>query len=155
MTQERSLPVTENPFTTEFKSTVADGVSPILSLLLYICSATKDIRDSAGGLRQPRNPRLKKVKGGMKMFPAEKPTIWETGYRMGAAFAKAKSSTETGESRPHGGPVPHIRRAHWHSFWHGPKSEPEKRSIEVKWLPPIPVGVGDFEDMIPTIRLVK
>ena len=74
---------------------------------------------------------------------------------MGAALARAKASIETGESRTHSGPAPHIRRAHWHSFWQGPKSEPEKRSIEVKWLPPIPIGVENLGEMIPTIRLVK
>ena len=155
MMREKALPAEKNLFTIEFKRTAPEGVSPLISFLLYICSATKDMKDSAGSLKQPRNPMPKKVKGGTEIFQPDRPTIWETGYRMGEALARAKTSIGIGESRPHVGPAPHIKRAHWHSFWQGPKSEQGKRSIEVKWLPPMPVGVGDLGDMIPTIRLVK
>ena len=155
MMQEHSLPTQRNPFTKEFKANMARSCSNLVSVLLYICSATQDMRDAGGSLRQPKNPRPKKIKGGMKIFPAEKPTLWETGYRMGAALTKAKASASTGESMPHGSPAPHIRRAHWHSFWQGPKSEPDRRTITVKWLPPLPVAVGDMGEVIPTIRIVK
>jgi hypothetical protein len=34
----------------------------------------------------------------------------------------------------------HIRRAHWHGYWTGPKKEPEKRKFKLLWLHPILVG---------------
>ena len=51
---------------------------------------------------------------------------------------------------------PHYRRAHWHSFWRGPRSKPEEREITVKWIPPIPVNLGDVdEDLVPVVRKVS
>lgn len=41
------------------------------------------------------------------------------------------------------------------TFWTGPMSEPEKRKLVVKWLPPIPVGFKFGDDIIPTIKIVK
>jgi len=155
MMREHALPRAGNPSTGEITNEASPLVSPLVSALLYICSAANDMREASGSLRQPKKPRPKKVKGGLKMFPPNKTIIWETGYRMGAALSRARESTGARESSPHGSPAPHIRRAHWHSFWTGPKNEPDKRLITVKWLPPIPVGVGDLGEVIPTIRIVK
>ena len=58
----------------------------------------------------------------------------------------------TGQPGGHASPRPHIRRAHWHSYWVGQKSQPEARSVVLKWLPPIPVNVLDTEDLTPTAR---
>ena len=63
MTQGYPALVEKNSFTPEFKRTMAERVSPLISLLLYICSATEDMRDSAGGLRRSKNPTPKRVKG--------------------------------------------------------------------------------------------
>ena len=42
-------------------------------------------------------------------------------------------------------PRAHIRRAHWHRFWTGPRDG--ERTPRVKWLPPIPVNVDDLDAM--------
>ena len=52
----------------------------------------------------------------------------------------------------HASPRPHIRRAHWHSFWVGKKDQPDARSVTLKWLPPIPVNVPGVEDLTTTVR---
>jgi hypothetical protein len=54
-------------------------------------------------------------------------------------------------------PVPHVRRAHWHSYWTGPRKEPKKRELIVKWMPPVPVGftLEEVERLMPTIRKIK
>ena len=57
-------------------------------------------------------------------------------------------------SGTHARPRPHIRRAHWHSFWAGKWDEPEARVVMLKWLPPIPVNVQSVEDLTTTVRTV-
>ena len=52
----------------------------------------------------------------------------------------------------HASPRPHIRRAHWHSFWVGKKDQPDARSVTLKWLPPIPVNVTGVDDLTTTVR---
>jgi hypothetical protein len=44
---------------------------------------------------------------------------------------------------------PHIRRAHWHSFWAGKKGE---QTIRLKWLPPIAVNAKDSDHLPAVIR---
>lgn len=64
---------------------------------------------------------------------------------MGAALRRAYHASETGQT--HGGTVrPHIRRAHWHSFWVGSGDD---KKINVKWLPPIAVNLDD--DALPAV----
>ena len=50
---------------------------------------------------------------------------------------------------------PHIRRAHWHTYWVGPMDEvyPKRKTI-LKWLPPIPVNVTDVEKLPVVVREV-
>ena len=57
-----------------------------------------------------------------------------------------------GPSGTHASPRPHVRRAHWHSYWVGQKDQPEARSVVLKWLPPIPVNVQDAGDLTTTVR---
>jgi hypothetical protein len=95
-----------------------------------------------------------KTKKGLRLFPPERPTPWEVGYRLGAALRRGMAEQEpaASPSGSHAGPRPHIRRAHWHSYWVGQKSEPEARSVVLKWLPPIPVNVQDVGDVTTTVR---
>ena len=66
---------------------------------------------------------------------------------------QALSEHEPGESTgTHASPRPHIRRAHWHSFWIGKKDQPDARSVTLKWLPPIPVNVTGVDDLTTTVR---
>jgi hypothetical protein len=129
-------------------------LAPMVSLLLYLCSVNSEVRDAKGTDRQPRNPGMTKTKRGKKMIPAQSPTSWEVGYRMGAAIRHAQEQ-ERSESQGggHASPRPHIRRAHFHSFWTG-KRDSTERKIVLKWLPPIAVNVDD-EELPVVIREVK
>jgi hypothetical protein len=49
----------------------------------------------------------------------------------------------------------HVRRAHWHAFWTGPKASTEERKLILHWLPPIAVNVDDAAAVIPTLHPVK
>lgn len=130
-------------------------LEPLIALVLYLCTEAADIRDRRGRQLKPQNPRGTKVKGGLREFPAQGPTNWEVGYRLGAALKAAEQKEKGAEQGgTHASPRPHIRRAHWHSFWTGPQDMPEKRKAVLKWLPPIPVNIA-AGDLIPTVHKVR
>ena len=132
---------------------LSSDVSPLVSLVLYLCSQAAEVREGGGGKRVPGRPRPQKTKKGLRIFPPDHPMRWEVGYRLGAALRQALSDHESsGTGGTHAGPRPHIRRAHWHSFWVGRRDQPEARSVTLKWLPPIPVNVTGVEDLITTVR---
>lgn len=130
---------------------LAQDVAPFVSLILYLCSEDPDI-EATNRKWPPERPRMTKTKTGRRMFQAEKPTVWETTFQLGRKMREARASSGTGDSDRQ--VRAHIRRAHWHSFWTGVKSDPEKRRIVLKWLNPILVNF-DGEEVIPTIRKVK
>lgn len=126
-----------------------------LSLLLYLCSNEPDYGDRM----PPVHAAPKKVKSGEKWFAAPGITTWEVGVRIGAAIRKYRQQAperEGGEPTDghHTPKRPHMRRAHWHGFWMGPRKEPEKMKFVLHWIPPIPVKMlGD--DSPTVIRPVK
>lgn len=122
-------------------------VGVMVSMLLYLCSEEPDITHRPSPMNQARLRRGKSP---------YHPTIHHVGYRIGAAFRKAKAEREASQgSGGHGAsPAPHMRRAHWHTYWVGKENTPQRRQV-VKWLPPIPVNVKSDDDIIPTIHKVK
>ena len=86
----------------EQMSDMAKDLAPLLSTLLYLCSVNAEVRDASsadpGGNRLPANPEPKKTRKGMRLFPPDQPTVWETGYRMGAALRAAMASGKAEES---------------------------------------------------------
>lgn len=135
---------------------------PLLSLTLYLCSATVEMRDARNQRQRPENPLPKRIKGEDKILAAPQPTVWETGYRMGAALrgalAKARAEAEReGAAGSSATKAPHVRRAHWHTFLtgEGSRRDPTKAVRRLKWLPPVPVGIEDTEDLPATIHPVK
>jgi len=142
-----------------FRNIILTFSGPVVSLLLYLCSQGAEIGD---GTHAPRNPPPKTVRGLARQFPADKPTTWEVGVRLGAALRQARRSEEA-ENAEKGsssaGPRPHIRRAHWHGFWTGsreggPRSGKEKRRFDLRWLPPIAVKVSDVSTLAAVVRPV-
>lgn len=134
-------------------------VEPLVSLLLYLCSQAAEIGD---GNRVPGNPAPTRTKKGWRMFPPDKPAMWDVGVRLGAALRRAYHAEQTGQGGTQAGPRPHIRRAHWHGFRSGPMKRGDgseiptvERKFALRWLPPIPINVGDVADMPATIRPVR
>lgn len=128
--------------------------APLVSVLLYLCSETPDMSDLRGRRSAPGNPMPVKIKQGLRTFPASGPTTWLTGYRVGTALRLATDGRQDDRGAAGGGthasPRPHIRRAHWHTYWTGPRGS--SQTPVLRWLPPIPVGAGE---LVPTIRRVK
>lgn len=127
---------------------IAEAVEPLISLLLYLCSQNAEIGD---GSRLPANPKPVKTKRGLRTFAPDKPVTWDVGVRLGAALRKARVESVAGDGT-HSGPLPHVRRAHWHGYWTGPRAG--ERKLILKWLPPIPVNVESPDDLPATIRRV-
>jgi len=135
------------------------SLAPFVSVLLYLCSVAADMNDAQGRRERPENPAPRKTKKGMRVFPVDGQTTWLVGYRVGAALRRGGAGQpgdtarrDAGTGGTHATPKPHIRRAHWHSYWVGPKKGARKQKLVVKWLHPTLVGGGEI---VPTIRRVE
>ena len=136
---------------------VDDVVRPLISLVLFLCTRNDDlVAGDNGDESRPSRPTAN-LTGRGPVFPTPtEPRRWDVGYRIGAALQRAHRSQESvGPGRPGRAPMrPHIRRAHWHRYWIGPRNEPDNRSMLARWIPPIAVAMGD-DDLPTTIRPVN
>jgi hypothetical protein len=133
----------------------AASLSPLISMLLYLCSQSADYRDLAEIRNAPCRPTPIQTRKGLRIFPPDDPTIWETGYRIGAPLRSAMRQALGQAKGNHSSPTPHIRRAHWHSFWLGPRTNAGERRLALRWLPPISVALSTPEELVPVIRQVR
>ena len=119
-------------------------LAPSINLLLYLCACGFPGAEGGSGGAIHR-PRAKKVKGGWRLFPAQRVTIRHMGQEVGDAIRQARAAGRSTGS--HASPRPHVRRAHWHGYWHGPKKGQDGAAIPQKykltWLPPIAVAMGE------------
>lgn len=142
-------------------SEIVASIGTVLSLVLYICSAGADITQRGKAL-QPANPQPQQTRRqGTKLFAAAGPREWDVGVRLGAALRAAYQDAQ-GDGQPHQGPRGHVRRAHWHGFRTGPSKredgsaiEAAARSLDVRWMPPIPVNLPDIEALPSTVKPVR
>jgi len=127
----------------------------ILNLLIYVCTQQDNEPP-------PKMPQAKKTRrNGVKIFPPKDVEVWEVGVRIGAILRSARSA-ESATSFSGTGPRkrPHIRRAHWHTFRHGPMKldgfavSTNDRPFRVDWIPPIAVNLTDPDSMPTVIRKV-
>lgn len=120
-------------------------IKKYLNLALYLSSDEPEItiNDKA---KKP-NKSIEVVNG--KIQIPKETRNWDVGIRIGAQLRKLKAeyleNSET-TSKSTKGKRPHIRRAHWHIYWVGSKSE--KQEIKLNWVMPTLVG---GKEIIPTI----
>lgn len=141
----------------EIGRAVAGMLAPIVSLVLYLCSdpSERDLEAETDPAARPANPVPRKTKRGTRLHAAPEPTVWRTGFRLGERLRAAERAASGADGAGETASVrPHVRRAHWHSFWVGPKADPEARKLELRWLAPILVG-ADGEPAKATVREVK
>lgn len=139
----------------------AIALTPYINLVLYICSANADYEKPLHPSRT--RPRKK------KRAAANSIRTWDIGVRLGPALRKAcivadtnnqqepqleNSHDEHNHESSRTSPRPHWRRGHWHHYWVGPRSQPEKRKLILRWLPPIPVGIPGLDTPV-VVRRVK
>jgi len=96
----------------------------LLSLTLYLASQNQHIEHLEGN-RKPEYAIPVKTKKGMRFFPPDKATTWGVGFRLGAALRDARVHQEAAGEQASilkASSRPHIRRAHWHTYWTGAKT---------------------------------
>jgi hypothetical protein len=124
---------------------VEQRIMPLVSVLLYLCSQTAEYRVAGEDeYQKPVNPSPKRTKDGWRLFPPDRPKVWHVGERMGAAIRAvtrdhehmAQVDAETGRKSPR----PHVRSAHWATYWTGPKSQ--QQVAVLKWIPPLAIALA-------------
>jgi len=129
-----------------FEKRHTDAIVPLLQLLLYLCADNADVPV------RPEHPSARTRMSGQVDVPRDV-RLWTVGERIGAGIRKYRN--EHTQQLDDGGeppvwkdgfrhsPRPHVRRAHWHHFWTGPKTG--ERKLMLRWLPPIPVKYNEVE----------
>ena len=115
------------------------SIKSMVSLVLSLCSQEPDLDG------RPIKVQPIKTKKGPRSIPANQPRVWAVGARIGAVLRRAQDEHEvsTGAGAAdghHASPRPHLRKAHWHGFFTGPRTDPSVRKLEIRWLLPILVG---------------
>ena len=136
---------------------VHNVVTPLVSLVMYLCLTSVELTATDRGESRPGKPAVNRSGRGPVFDTPAEPRKWGVDYRIGAAIQRGRPSAGGGESgsTPTGRARmrPHIRRAHWHRYWTGPRGEPDNRRLLARWLPPIPVAIDDDpDDIITTVR---
>ncbi len=122
--------------------------SAMLQLVLYLCSDEPDMPEI-------EHPQKRRTLSG-RVRPPEEPRIWDVGVRISNVIRRCRENgvsyryDDNVEPGSHASPRPHVRSAHWHTYWTGPRQAkfPERKPI-VKWIPPIPIGI-DWKRELPT-----
>ena len=117
--------------------TLAEQIQPMLAIVMYLCSDEPDIDDDRLPGSSPKIPTPTKTKHGFRLFPADKPHFWTVGTNLGQQLRNTISNVELSENGRKG-PKPHLRRAHWHGVWTGPREG--ERKFKYNWLPPTVVA---------------
>lgn len=140
-----------------YESLARKTLAPIVSLVLYLCADAADITGRNGAA--PGNPApVRTRRHGTRLFPADGLRTWDVGVRIGAALRAAYQRAQVEPTTPKGsGPTygPHVRKAHWHTFVLGPRDQPERQRRSVRWMPPIPVLLDNYDQLPSVIRIVK
>jgi hypothetical protein len=135
---------------------LVEELGSLVSVAIYLASATREMR--SGTLTQPILPKAKPTRhGGTTIFPSSAPREWDVGFRIGATIragliAADREHVGSGEPRPHARPRPHMRRAHWHSFWTGPLKGDRKAILHC--LHPVLVAAGEYNLIVPVLHRV-
>ena len=118
--------------------------SAMLQLLLYLCSEEPDMPE----IEHPQRRRT--FSGGVR--PPSEVRKWDVGERIGAALRRAAerpvSSNHESCGAGHARPRPHIRSAHWTTYWKGPRTGTQIPVL--RWIPPLPINM-DWKKPMPTV----
>ena len=120
-----------------------------ISVLLYIITQHEERLKNNPKEDKLCIPSPKRTKNGWRLFQPNKPKLWNLGQEIGEQIREGKKQVRQ-HSGTHEGPRPHIRRAHWHTYWTGRRvwkegETPVPQTAEAKWLPPIPVALAEDE----------
>lgn len=121
----------------------------LISMVLYLCSEKPDVSDRP--ITRPKISRLGKT---VRIIPTAGEQTLDVGARVGSVFRKDAQSRESAHDAQFGhghSPQPHIRRAHWHSYWTGSKPN---QVVVLKWISPILVNAQVGRSPVETVHPV-
>lgn len=144
------------PVQEQLRREMRELIEPLLSITLYLCSEEPDIEGRAprkddGDVVSLRAARKKRKK---RDAAAQQPDVWEVGWRLGAALRRARQAADAAADDGSAGATetgrrvkPHVRSAHWHTYWTGSRKEgaPPQKPV-LRWLSPMLIGAGEDED---------
>jgi hypothetical protein len=120
-----------------------------LNMLLYLCSDDPEIEGVVPG-------QVKRAKNEMGVSPHDV-QAWDVGMRIGSQLRKGEDhmAGEASEGGVNGSKMrPHLRGAHWHGYWYGPRAASE-RAYKVRWVAPTMVNAESSDSLVTTIRPVS
>jgi len=129
----------------------------VVARLRYLIAEDPDVSE-----RVPPEPHRGKARRQVRLGtqPAQPVRELDVGFRVGAALraareAGAQTFATNDETVGHRrSPVPHVRRAHWHLYWTGPRQG--ERTPVLRWIPPVVVAASNVDDVVvPTVRPVR
>ena len=128
------------------------GLKHLLGALMYISSKEADVRT----VYVPQRNRPQKS----RQTDCE---VHDVGFRVADRLGRVRripapdtepqanqEPSSDGVTRRH--LAPHVRRAHWHGYWTGPRDNPT--GLEIKWIPPIIVNASRG-DLMGTVHKVS
>jgi hypothetical protein len=114
-----------------------------INILLYVCSTGADMRTIQTAVDRGRRKNADARR-------RANTNIVGVGFHVGAALLQARERSSAPRVDELGGSVrPHIRKAHWHTYWTGPKSAPQ--IPELRWLHPIIVHPDERDRSVSTV----
>lgn len=141
--------VRRGPLPVGVAETAAELVDRVLSALLYLVSERAEIVAPGDAPARPSYPPTPYGRG------PRQPRTWEVGYRIGATLRRGSTTSgERGGTGERAAPRPHLRRAHWHHYWTGPRAD-EQRTLVVHWLPPTLVAADDPDALVADVHQLR
>jgi hypothetical protein len=129
---------------------VAAWVRPVVNALLYLCAGAEFLR--GGQAAMPANPQPVRTKRGARLFPPQQPTTWDVGVRMGGALRCAVPTPR--EARPWAACTQDRFRTGARKRADGSEIPLAQRPLDMRWLPPIAVGIEDVDELASVIQPV-
>lgn len=122
-------------------SKISDGgsnelIKALLPYLLWLCVAEPEITHRGGPLSRKDldKPKYQTNKKTGVFIPPSEPFIYEVGSRLGGEVRKYQEQLDKTEPSHTNKKRPHIRRGHWHGYWHGTN---QAKEFKLKWQPAI------------------
>lgn len=102
-----------------------------ISIIVELCSDDSILKSPQNESSYPIRPIPKKVKQGLKLFPAEQTKYWSVENLKSKKVIQVKDY----QGGIHKSPKPHPRRGHRRNQWVGVKGTPERKQIKI-WIDP-------------------
>lgn len=128
----------------------------VLPVLFWLCSENSEW----GRQGKPVRPAPRRVGKHQRLIPPDKPVQIFAGARAGSALRQVPRAPEASTSgyspsTPHRRLRPHVRKAHWQSYWKGKPTQGEEKSMLLKWKPPQIVNGKDDDSLEAVVRFMK